>query len=313
MNLRRLHTKLRTWGQAARSLVNRLQIFRRGLGQKAGKVIQDEISAITRGYWRDRRTIGGAFRDIDLILFDRFLTSQRNSRACGDLLEIGVLRGKSAIVLGLHTGSDEQFIACDVFEDPGTNKANTLENQLSYHGVTKTEFLDNYGRFVSGSPQVIHDLSSSVPHHVKPRSLRFVHIDGGHLYDVVRDDLTNVKPLMNENGLVVMDDFRAIHTPGVAAATWNAVVNHGLIPICMSEFKFYGTWSSKVADRHVADLTRWLKGHPSVNTGSQRVAEHETLIIGTPSILTRRGIAKSLIPPFILDRLRSQPAPHLGE
>lgn len=276
-------------------------------------MIQDEISTTIQGYWHERSTVGGAFRDIDLILFDRLLCSQRKSESVGDILEIGVLRGKSAVVLGLHAGPGEQFIACDVFEDPGMDQANTAENQQSYNGLTKDEFLGNFSRFVPRPPQLIHALSSGLPEHVRENSLRFVHIDGGHLYDVVRTDLANVKPLMNEHGIVVMDDFRAIHTPGVAAATWNAVVNDGLIPICMSEFKFYGTWNPELAEQHLADLRQWLEGHPRVNTGTQRVAGHQTLIIGTPSIPTRRNVVKSLIPPLILNKLRAQPAPHLGE
>lgn len=41
----------------------------------------------------------------------------------------------------------------------------------------------------------------------------------------------DVRGLMNDHGLVVMDDFRAIRTPGVAAAACEAVADGGLTPI----------------------------------------------------------------------------------
>lgn len=42
---------------------------------------------------------------------------------------------------------------------------------------------------------------------------------------------------------MVLDDYRSPHTPGVAAATWEAVFCHGLRPICVTPEKLYGTWA----------------------------------------------------------------------
>lgn len=41
---------------------------------------------------------------------------------------------------------------------------------------------------------------------------------------------------------MVLDDFRSEHTPGVSVAAWEAVLNRGLRPICLSTQKLYGTW-----------------------------------------------------------------------
>src|SRR4051794_37277807 len=111
-------------------------------------MLDDHISLAVRPYWRQRREVGGAFRDIDFILFDRLLSQQSASGTTGDALEIGVLRGKSAIVIGSHLRDTEDLYGCDVFEDPGVDSANTSENQDSYKDLTKAEFLRNYARFV---------------------------------------------------------------------------------------------------------------------------------------------------------------------
>ncbi|WP_338063979.1 hypothetical protein [Streptomyces noursei] len=57
-------------------------------------------------------------------------------------------------------------------------------------------------------------------------------------------DILAVRELLSDRG-VVDGDYRAEHCPGVAAATWQAVTNHGLRPICVTGTKFYGTWGDR--------------------------------------------------------------------
>ena len=65
------------------------------------------VSPAVQEYWRERHSVIGAFWDIDFLLFDRILQTQQRSGVTGDLLEIGALYGKSAIVLGRHAGPGE--------------------------------------------------------------------------------------------------------------------------------------------------------------------------------------------------------------
>jgi hypothetical protein len=39
---------------------------------------------------------------------------------------------------------------------------------------------------------------------------------------------------------VIIDDWRTGHTPGVAAATWEAILHEGLVPIWFTDQKLYG-------------------------------------------------------------------------
>lgn len=244
----------------------------------------EDLSQCVQKYWRQRNAVPGAFWDIDFLLFDCILKTQLEQDIHGDLLEIGVLYGKSAIILGCHARPEEQVIVCDVFDDAEGDSENIAENAESYTGLNQRKFEENYLRWVDRRPVVIAELSQYLVDRVEPRSLRFAHVDGSHLYNVVRMDIANTRNLMNDSGVVIMDDFRALHTPGVAAAVWEAVSNEGLIPICISEQKFYGAWNIETARAIGENLTRWAASQgDALNYGMQEVAGRNILIIQNPA------------------------------
>ncbi len=243
-----------------------------------------DVSPCLQNYWRERHAVVGAFWDIDFLLFDCILSQQRNEGVRGDLLEIGAFYGKSAIVLGCHAASDEKVIVCDIFDDTLEDSDNLEENLQSYSGLNRDQFEQNYRRWVNRPPVIIAELSERVVDRVEPRSLRFAHIDGSHLYSVVHMDIANTRGLLNDSGVVVMDDFRALHTPGVAAAVWEAVANKGLIPICVSEQKFYGAWNPQIAQATRETVRRWAASQgEAINYGMQEVAGSSILIIQNPA------------------------------
>ncbi len=59
----------------------------------------------------------GWFSPLDFDLFDWFLSQQRKP---GDLLEIGVFKGQSAVPIGGHQRAGERFTVCDIFEQSDT-------------------------------------------------------------------------------------------------------------------------------------------------------------------------------------------------
>jgi hypothetical protein len=270
-------------------------------------------SSSAQSYWQARRDVGGAFWDIDFLVFDVILSEQERLRLAGDLLEIGAAYGKSAIVLGLHARPSEEAIVCDIFEDAGVNDANILENRLSYPGLSRSAFEANYVRWVERPPRIVQALSSGIHSHVKTGSLRFAHLDGGHHYDVVSDDLSNVGELLIDGGVLVLDDFRALHTPGVAAAVWAAVANDGLIPFCATEQKLYATWSATTANYMAELLVDWVKRQgEALNAGIQDVAGHELLIIGNPEGTSMRNRIGRMIPPAVRTALHGRTKRYLG-
>lgn len=272
------------------------------------------ISDSLRDYWERRNEVEGAFWDVDFALFDSVLRWQEVSGIQGDLLEIGALFGRSAIVLGRHARVDENVHICDIFEANVSDKANSLENDASYPDLTKRVFEANYASFVLRPPDVIQDLSSSLSQRLDPSSVRFAHVDGGHLYDIVEDDVRTAQIVGKPDSIVAFDDYRAIHTPGVAAAVWGAVHSEQLFPFAVSEQKLYGSWSQSVANTCFEELFAWAESiGPALPHGVQSIKNMPVLIVANPGSHSFRARAARFLPPVVADRLRppSRPA-HLG-
>jgi len=112
----------------------------------------------------------------------------------------------------------------------------------------------------------------------------------------VRQDLASARTLLNERGVVVCDDIRSAHTPGVAAATWEAVVNDGLNPIVMSHAKLYSTWSDPTEWEE--RLARWLPAS-GFAWERQRVAGRTLLRVWSVHVPPRPRLARQLAPPIL--------------
>ncbi|MEV7285270.1 class I SAM-dependent methyltransferase [Streptomyces sp. NPDC093252] len=225
--------------------------------------------------------IKGWFPVLDQTLFAWFLDRQRNAGPRGDLLEVGVFLGKSAIFLGHHRQPGEAYTVCDLFEGDAPDGANRAESAKSYGALTRGAFESNYLAFHDELPRVLAGPSSLVPGEVAPASCRFVHIDGSHLYEHVHGDIGAARDVLLPDGIVVLDDFRSEHTPGVSVAAWEAVLSRGLRPICLTTQKLYGTWGdpgpvqeeliAMVRDRDDCDLSvQHAAGHRLVRLKSRR-------------------------------------------
>lgn len=201
---------------------------------------------------------------VDALLMCGIDKYQRERQTGGDLLEIGVYRGKSAILMGYFRRGPERLVVCDPFVTEGISQENTQENQSYYEGIGRAAFEDNYRRFHTEPPVVLAEPSSALSK-LEPRSFRLVHVDGSHIYELVREDLRNARPLLRDGGMVVIDDWRTGHTPGVAAATWETILHDGLIPICFTDQKLYGTWTPSVCPSR-DEIESWERALPSANT-----------------------------------------------
>lgn len=204
----------------------------------------------------DVYSIEGAFWAPDLDLFRVLLTETRR-RGAGDLAELGVLHGRSTVLIGDSLGKGETFTVVDVFEDPAPDEANQDENDL-YGEVAQQAFEANYRRLLGDLPVVVRGLSESVVDHASHGTHRFVHVDASHLYDHVAVDIEAAHTLLRDDGVLVLDDYRAEHTPGVAAAAWAAAANIGLHPFALSPQKMYATWGDPSGYLDV--VTRWASG-----------------------------------------------------
>ncbi|MCC9312254.1 class I SAM-dependent methyltransferase [Kitasatospora sp. RB6PN24] len=188
--------------------------------------------------------VPGWFWPIDQQLFTWLLERQSASGTSGDLLELGSYLGRSAILIGRHLRAGETFTVCDLFDSEAPDGDNAAEMTMSYRQtLTRTAFERNYLAFHSKLPTIVQAPTSVLEDgRIAAGSCRFVHIDASHLYEHVSIDIRTAKAVLGPDGIVVLDDFRSPHTPGVAAATWEAVFQQALRPICVTPEKLYGTW-----------------------------------------------------------------------
>ena len=184
-------------------------------------------------------TIVGAFEQPDVGIFRALLEAADEP---GDLAEFGVLYGRSAVLLGAYLRSSERFTVVDLFETAAGDDHNRAENDAWYPGLTRAGFEANYLRFHDRLPTIVQGPSPQIEGAAAAGGHRFVHIDASHLYEHVTVDIEVAHRLLRPDGIVVLDDFRAEHTPGVAAAAWQAVHVTGLRPFALSPNKMYATW-----------------------------------------------------------------------
>ncbi|MEU5807959.1 class I SAM-dependent methyltransferase [Streptomyces sp. NPDC047718] len=242
--------------------------------------------------------VKGWFSDCDQALFDWFLNHQsRAGGKPGDLLELGAFMGKSAIFLGQYLRDGEGFTVCDLFDSPAPDDSNLAEMQGSYSTLTRRGFETNYLAFHEELPTIIQAPTFVVADRVRPASCRFVHIDASHLYEHVVQDIASSRVVAAPGALVVFDDYRSEHCPGVAAAAWGAVAVDGLRLIAVSGSKLYATWDDPESYRTA--LLEWLEGRTDLWHGVEMVAGQPLVRIGD----------HGAVPPAIPKPLRPAPEP----
>ncbi|UVS78686.1 class I SAM-dependent methyltransferase [Actinokineospora sp. UTMC 2448] len=218
--------------------------------------------------------VPGWFFPADALLFRAVDELQGERGITGDLLEIGVYQGKSAILIGCFPRAGERFAVCDVFGDLDALSAENRDESTTYYpGYERAAFERNYLRFHAELPDVHAVASARLPDLLPAGSFRFAHIDGGHSYDVVRQDIATVRRLLGPGGVVVLDDWSTSHAPGVGRALWAAFADGGLIPLAFTPGKFYATWDADGLTG--ADFAGWAAGHAELeSTYEHRFGEH---------------------------------------
>ncbi len=197
-------------------------------------------------------TIAGWFYPMDILLFEFILGCQLRDGIRGDVLEIGAYEGKSAILLGYGLRDDEALVVCDLFGLDPTDFEVPTEGMQDYTGLTLDRFYQNYDRFHPRRPHLEVCPSWQLGERIGGRRFRFIHIDGGHAYECVQTDIRIAIDHAAEDAVIVLDDYRSPHTPGAAAAVWEATLGGFLYPFGITETKLYATASREAQ-------TRWRK------------------------------------------------------
>lgn len=253
---------------------------------------------------RGPSAIPGWFRPRDRQLFAALLDAQAHQD--GVVVEIGCYLGRSAVEIGAHLGRADRFVVNDLFGADllGTSPedlANELERERSrgYQSLTRQQFEQNFLAFHPTLPEIVQRPSRDITEFVEPNTARFVHVDGSHLFENVREDAASAKIMLRPGGVVVFDDYRAPHTPGTAAAVWGAVALDGLVPFAVTVRKLYATWGDSAAQlQTVRDL---IASTPGVVGIEEQIFGHLVLRIREPTGTPAAKHARQARP---LDRVR---------
>ncbi|VFA88051.1 Uncharacterised protein [Gordonia paraffinivorans] len=213
---------------------------------------------------RQIKTIPGWFAQTDWALFRFALEESKRQVGPGDLAELGVYLGKSAVLIGDFVEAGETFTVLDLFGSPAETDANAAENDNQYRSLTREQFEENYLRVHGELPVVVQAPSSAILNYASSGTHRFVHIDASHLYDHVIEDIRSSRKLSAPQGVVVFDDYRTFHAVGVSAAVWESI-RDGLNPVAVSEAKLYATWGEP--QPWVDALATWL---PATGLGYEK-------------------------------------------
>lgn len=223
--------------------------------------------------------VPGWFYPNDVALFVDLSAHQRDRGAPGDLLEIGVYLGKSAVLLGFLVGAGERLVVCDLFEGEAATSEAAYEKDRWYPDLARERFEQYYRRYHDRLPEVVAGPSTELDAVGPDGSFRFIHVDGGHSYGVVSHDLATAHRLLAPDGVLVIDDWRSVHTPGVVAATWEAIVAGGLVPFCFTEQKLYATWTVDQTPS-AEDVEGWIAARPDLRAERYQVMGRDLVRVG---------------------------------
>jgi len=258
---------------------------------------------------REMSEIPGWLSATDARIFEWISHLQGQRGLTGDILEIGVYRGKSAVLLGHLLRGRERLVLCDLFDQPVSpsgappGPSAPADESPWYPGATLDGFLVTYGRYHAQPPVVYQCPSTELAAHENARGFRMIHIDGSHAYDNVRSDIALAATMLLPEGLVILDDYRSFHTPGVSAAVWEGVVNDGLLPLWLTQDKMYASWGLDVGELR-EPLQRMFHRTLGVEAVDEKVCGHDVLVALPKDYRgathAREGrLLKALLPPVL--------------
>ena len=228
-------------------------------------------------YFDAVKNIGGWFYEEDAFVLEAIHKIQMSHHISGDILEIGAYQGKSAAFLGFLLQSAERLVVCDLFEEEGVDAENQAERTAWYSSLNRQEFERHYLEVHAYLPTILACRSSVVKHvgNLGP-TFRLIHIDGSHLYHIVKQDLLTASELLKKGGIIAIDDYRTEHTPGVAAAAWEAALSGTLMPLCLTPHKMYAT-CNETDVAWLGKLKRWGQTQDEFQVAIEKVYDRPLL------------------------------------
>ena len=139
----------------------------------------------------------------------------KQRRLFGNLFEIGVHHGRTAVLLALMSEAGEVSVFVDLFERQAEN--------VDFSGKGDRQIFEaNLAKWAPGrEARVLQGNSMELDFASTPEladGVRFAHIDGAHYPAAVLNDIAKTRSVLLDGGIVVVDDFMHTGFPGVNEA-----------------------------------------------------------------------------------------------
>ena len=150
-------------------------------------------------------------------------------------LEIGVFQGVTArnvceLLYSIHQ-SDFKYIGLDLFGESSENTGEVIPSTKFNNPLKKFYFkyilrrdlysllaVTNFLKKFKNNIHLIKGNSNNILKKIDMSKIDYVFLDGGHAYETVKNDLKYSKPVLDNNGTILCDDYDLSYAPGVRKA-----------------------------------------------------------------------------------------------
>jgi len=158
-------------------------------------------------------------------------------------LEIGVFHGVTArnvceLLYNIHK-DDFKYIGLDLFGESSESKNEIIPNTKFNNPLKKIYFKyilkqDPYSflavtsllKKFKNNVHLIKGNSNTLLKKIDMSKIDYVFLDGGHAYETVKNDLNYSKPVLNNKGTILCDDYNLSYAPGVKKAIDEFIKNN---------------------------------------------------------------------------------------
>ena len=177
-----------------------------------------------------------------------------------NFLEVGVFHGVTSrnvcdLLNSIH-GNNFKFTGIDLFsteaeisneEHVPKNKFSNLLKTIYYNYIIK---LDPYSiesvqkllKKYENNINIIRGSSNNVLKEINLDNIDYVFVDGGHKYETVQNDLKNLTKVIENNGVILCDDYDLTDAPGVKKA--------------IEEYVLLNNFNLKILNFRFAEITK---------------------------------------------------------
>ena len=183
-----------------------------------------------------------------------------NERKPKNFLEIGIFHGVTSRnvcdLLKLIHGNNFKFTGIDIFSTenlltkdefiPKTKFSNPLKN-LYYKYLIRLDpySLESVKKLLSkykNNINIIKGNSNKVLKEINLDNFEYVFLDGGHKYETVLNDLKSLTKVIENNGVILCDDYDLTYAPGVKKA--------------IDEYVLLNNFNLKILNSRFAEITK---------------------------------------------------------